>query len=198
MVGTVTFYFGSVAPANQIGTALANIKGNDVTSQTWAAAALIAAKVTPVVTMHIPFGGDNHSDNNLQAESDQYYTGVGAINALFTNLASLPGTLADQVSFATMNVFGRNLSGISKVTSRTGRDHWGNHNVMVMVGKNFKSSVVGGVVADSSGGYDANGINPSTGLASASGGIAGMMLASMLGKFSVTAIWAERSLPLER
>jgi hypothetical protein len=157
--------------ANQIGTALANIKGNDVTSQTWAAAALIAAKVTPVVTMHIPFGGDNHSDNNLQAESDQYYTGVGAINALFTNLASLPGTLADQVSFATMNVFGRNLSGISKVTSRTGRDHWGNHNVMVMVGKNFKSSVVGGVLADSSGGYAANGINPSTGLGSASGGI---------------------------
>jgi drug/metabolite transporter (DMT)-like permease len=28
--------------------------------------------------------------------------------------------------------------------------------------------------------------------------IAGMMLASALGKFSVTAIWAERSLPLER
>jgi hypothetical protein len=161
--------------ASQIGTALANIKGNDVTSQTWAAAALIAAKVTPVVTMHIAFGGDNHSDSNLQAESDQYYTGVGAINTLFTNLASLG--LSDQVTFSTMNVFGRNLSGISKVTSRTGRDHWGNHNVMVMVGKNFKSSVVGGVVPMSgstgASGYAANGIDSGSGMATASGDIPG-------------------------
>ena len=50
-------------------------------------------------------------------------------------LASLG--LLDKVTFAFWNVFGRNLDGISKVTSRTGRDHYGNHNVSVMIGKNF-------------------------------------------------------------
>jgi hypothetical protein len=157
--------------ANQLSATLSKITANDVNGQTWAAAALIAAKVTPVVTMHIPFGGDNHSDSNLQAESDQYYSGVAAINTLYTNLGTL--NLTDQVTFATMNVFGRNLSGISKVTARTGRDHWGNHNVMVMVGKNFKSSVVGGVVSLSGGGYGANDINSTSGAGVAGGDIPG-------------------------
>jgi len=35
-----------------------------------------------------------------------------------------------------MNVFGRDLSGTAKVTGRGGRDHFGNHGVMVMIGKN--------------------------------------------------------------
>ena len=54
-----------------------------------------------------------------------------------------------------MNVFGRNLNGIQKVTDRTGRDHFGNHSVMVMIGKNVKSSVIGGVVAATNGVYSA-------------------------------------------
>ncbi len=70
-----------------------------------------------------------------------------------------------------MNVFGRNLAGISKVTSRTGRDHWGNHNVTVMIGKNFKSCVVGGAVADSSGGYAASDIDSASGAAKSGGDI---------------------------
>ena len=48
-----------------------------------------------------------------------------------------------------MNVFGRNLNGIQKVTDRTGRDHYGNHSVMVMIGKNVKPGVIGGVIASS-------------------------------------------------
>ena len=163
--------------ASQLATTLANITANDVNGQLWAAGALIAAKVTPVVTVHISMGGDNHSDSNLQAESDQHVSGVTAMNKLLMNdttngvLASLG--LLDNVTFAFWNVFGRNLAGISKVTSRTGRDHWGNHNVSVMVGKNFKSSVVGGVTADSGndGGYAASGIDSATGAANASGDI---------------------------
>jgi hypothetical protein len=163
--------------ASQLATTLGNITANDVNGQLWAAGALIAAKVTPVVTVHISMGGDNHSDSNLQAESDQHVSGVTAMNKLLMNdttngvLASLG--LLDQVTFAFWNVFGRNLAGISKVTSRTGRDHWGNHNVSVMVGKNFKSSVVGGVTADSSndGGYAASGIDSATGASNASGDI---------------------------
>jgi hypothetical protein len=122
-------------------------------------------------------GGDNHSDSNLQAESDQHVSGITAMNKLLMNdttngvLASLG--LLDQVTFAFWNVFGRNLAGISKVTSRTGRDHWGNHNVSVMVGKNFKSAVVGGVTADSNndGGYAASGIDSATGASNNSGDI---------------------------
>src|SRR5579862_9779863 len=52
--------------AAQLATTLNSITANDVKGQSLAAAALIAANVTPVVTMHIPFGGDNHSDQNLQ------------------------------------------------------------------------------------------------------------------------------------
>ena len=163
--------------ASQLATTLANISANDLNGQLWAAGALIAAKVTPVVTVHISMGGDNHSDSNLQAESDQHVSGITAMNKLLTNdtangvLASLG--LLDQVSFAFWNVFGRNLAGISKVTSRTGRDHWGNHNVSVMVGKNFKSSVIGGVTADSSndGGYSASDIASATGAAMKGGDI---------------------------
>jgi hypothetical protein len=63
-----------------------------------------------------------------------------------------------------MNVFGRNLNAIAKVTSRTGRDHYGNHSVMVMIGKNIKQSVIGGVVATTTGGaYSAGDIDAATG-----------------------------------
>ena len=163
--------------ASQLATTLGNITANDTNGQLWAAGALIAAKVTPVVTCHISMGGDNHSDSNLQAESDQHVSGITAMNKLLMPdtsngvLASLG--LLDNVTFAFWNVFGRNLAGISKVTSRTGRDHWGNHNVSVMIGKNFKSSVVGGVTADSNndGGYAASGIDSATGASNNSGDI---------------------------
>ena len=83
--------------------------------------------------------------------------------------------LTDRVTFATMNVFGRNLNNISKLPapgsgSPGGRDHFGNHNVMVIIGKNVKSSVIGGVTADSKGTYVAAGIDSTTGAAMASGG----------------------------
>ena len=144
------------ALADQLATTLSAITTDDVKGQGLAAAALIAANVTPVVTMHIGFGGDNHTDANLQAEADQHVSGVAGIQQLMTSLAGLTDSagvsLTDRVTFATMNVFGRNLNGISKVTSRAGRDHYGNHSVMVMIGKNVKAGVYGGVVASGSGG----------------------------------------------
>jgi hypothetical protein len=155
--------------ASQLATTLNSITANDVKGQSLAAAALIAANVTPVVTMHIAFGGDNHSDQNLQAEADQTVSGVTGIQTLMTSLASL--NLTDKVTFATMNVFGRNLNGIAKVTSRAGRDHYGNHCVTVMIGKNVAPGVIGGITPDSSGAYVAAGISSATGAASASGDI---------------------------
>ena len=74
-----------------------------------------------------------------------------------------------------MNVFGRNLNNISKLPAPGSgspgvRDHFGNHNVMVMIGKNIKSSVIGGVTTDSKGTYVAAGIDSATGAPIASGG----------------------------
>jgi hypothetical protein len=157
--------------ADALSTTLSAISADDTKGQALAAAALIAAKVTPVVTLHISFGGDNHSDQNLQAEADQHVTGAQAIQQVQDALASL--TLTDKATFATLNVFGRNLNGISKVDSRTGRDHYGNHSVMVMIGKNVAPGVTGGVVASGSGGaYVASPIDSTTGQPSASGDIA--------------------------
>jgi Protein of unknown function (DUF1501) len=155
--------------AAALATTLNSITANDVKGQSLAAAALIAANVTPVVSMHIPFGGDNHSDQNLQQEADQTVSGVTGIQTLMTSLAGL--NLTDKVTFATMNVFGRNLNGIAKVTSRAGRDHYGNHCVTVMIGKNVAPGVIGGITAASSGAYVASGISSASGAASTSGDI---------------------------
>ena len=129
--------------AEQLATTLNAITGDDIKGQALAAAALIAANVTPVVTVHVPFGGDNHTDQDLQNETDQHITGVQGIQAVMDALAMLG--LTDKVTFATMNVFGRNLNAVAKVEGRTGRDHFGNHSVMIMIGKNISPCVVGGV-----------------------------------------------------
>ena len=119
------------ALAEQLGTTLTAITSDDVNGQALAAAALISANVTPVVTIHLSFGGDNHTDANLQAEADQHVSGVRGIQTVMNALGTLTDgagvSLTERVTFATMNVFGRNLSGIQKVTDRTGRDHYGNH-----------------------------------------------------------------------
>ena len=156
--------------ADALATTLNAITANDMKGQALAAAALIAAKVTPVVTVHIGFGGDNHSDQDLANEAAEHVTGVQGIQLIMDALTSL--SLSDKVTFATLNVFGRNLNGISKVTSRAGRDHYGNHSVTVMIGKNVAPSVIGGVTKNSSGAYVASGITSATGAASTSGDIA--------------------------
>ncbi|HEX5099830.1 MAG TPA: hypothetical protein VFV94_10040, partial [Polyangiaceae bacterium] len=53
-------------------------------------------------------------------------------------------------------VFGRNLNGISKTESRSGRDHYGNHSVAVMFGKNVAAGVTGGVT-NVTGGFGSSG-----------------------------------------
>jgi len=163
--------------ADTLADTLNMISNDNVAGQAQAAAALIAANVTPVVTVHIGFGGDNHTDSNLQAEADQHVSGIQGIQAVIDALAATKdasgNALLDRVTFATMNVFGRNLNNISKLSSTTnpgGRDHYGNHNVMVIVGKNVKPSVIGGVTADSKGTLVASGINSGSGASMATGG----------------------------
>jgi hypothetical protein len=147
--------------ADALATTLNAITADDVKGQGLAAAALISANVTPVVTMHIAFGGDNHTDTDLAGEATQTVTGVQGIQLLMDALAALG--LTDKVTFATMNVFGRNLNGIAKVDARTGRDHFGNHAVSVLIGKNIAPGVTGGVVQGTSGAFAASDIDSATG-----------------------------------
>ena len=148
--------------AQQLGTTLDAITSDDVNGQALAAAALFQANVTPVVTVRIAFGGDNHTDAALQAEADQHVSGVAGIQTMMNAMAT--AGLADKVTFATMNVFGRNLSGIQKVTDRGGRDHYGNHSVMVLIGKNVRPGVYGGVIpSGNSGAFAAGDIDSATG-----------------------------------
>jgi len=157
--------------ADQLATTLTSITSDNVQGQALAAAALFAANVTPVVTMRIAFGGDNHTDTNLQAEADQHVSGIAGIQQVMDALANL--SLSDKVTFATLNVFGRNLNSIAKAEARAGRDHYGNHAVMVMIGKNVKPSVIGGLTTPASGNaLQASAIDSATGAASASGDIA--------------------------
>jgi hypothetical protein len=160
--------------AESLATTLDAITDDKVTGQALAAAALIAAKVTPVVTLNIPFGGDNHTDADLYDEwfdhtdHDGSKRGVPGIQAVMDALASLQ--LTDAATFATMNVFGRDLCGTAKVDGRGGRDHFGNHAVMLMIGKNVNAGVSGGCTAIANGVFGASDIDGASGASLASGG----------------------------
>jgi hypothetical protein len=164
-------------------SALTSIKDNSVTSQITAAVTLIQMNVTPVIAIHIPFGGDNHTDAALASETAQTVSGVQAIHTLMTQLAS--AGLSDQVTFLSLNVFGRTLG----PSNTNGRNHNPNHQVSIAIGKPFKAGVIGGVgpVAND---YGALAIDSKTGagIAGTGGDIdAGSTLASF-GKTALAAV----------
>ena len=58
---------------------LATIKNNSADSQIQAAIILFQMKVTPVVVVHIDFGGDNHGDPELAGEVAGHQTGIATL-----------------------------------------------------------------------------------------------------------------------
>ncbi|MBS2022434.1 MAG: DUF1501 domain-containing protein [Deltaproteobacteria bacterium] len=142
---------------------LQNITDNGPDSQVLAALTLIRMRVTPVVGINIPFGGDNHTDTMLANETKQHVAGVNTINNLMTQLdaagtddvTGLPWK--DLVSFMTLNVFGRTFK-----NSDNGRNHHGDHHIMVMIGKAFQGSVIGGI-EPANNDYRATSIDSATG-----------------------------------
>ncbi len=118
---------------------LSSIKDNTAPSQVLAALALIQMNVTPVIALHIPFGGDNHRDIGLQTETAQTVSGVATIAGMMAQLAS--AGLADKVTFISLDVFGRTL-GPANVD---GRQHNPNHQVSITIGNSFRGGVIGGV-----------------------------------------------------
>jgi hypothetical protein len=161
--------------------ALTSITDNSADSQVQAALTLIQMKVTPVIAIHIPFGGDNHRDPGLAAETAQTVTGVATIVSLMQQLAV--AGLADNVTFMTLNVFGRTIG----PGNTDGRQHNENHQVSIAIGKPFRGGVIGGVgpvVKD----YGAQNVDSKTGQASPNGDIAASDTLGSFGKTMLTAV----------
>ncbi|MCL2447775.1 MAG: DUF1501 domain-containing protein [Polyangiaceae bacterium] len=154
---------------------LSSIKDNSATSQITAAVTLVQMKVTPVIAIHIPFGGDNHHDVGLATESAQTVSGVAAIGQLMSALAS--AGLTDQVTFLSLNVFGRTIG----PGNTDGRQHNANHQVSISIGKYLRGGVIGGV-APVGGDYGALPIQSTTGEGTTSGDIAAVDSLSSFGQ----------------
>jgi hypothetical protein len=116
------------------------VTDNGPISQITAAVGLVRLKVAPVISITLPFGGDNHADDGLANETTQTVDSVAALGQLMALLDQ--NGLSDKVTFASLNVFGRTL--LRKGTA--GRDHWPRHAVSLLVGKAVRAGVVGGVV----------------------------------------------------
>jgi hypothetical protein len=162
-------------------SSLSSIKDNSVASQITAAVALIQMNVTPVIAIHIPFGGDNHTDAALAKEAQQTVDGVAAIGSLMAQLAA--AGLSDQVTFLSLNVFGRTLG----PRNVDGRDHNENHQVSITIGKPFRGGVIGGV-APGGGDYAAVAINSATGAGGSGGDISPVESLASFGKTALAAV----------
>ncbi len=159
------------AISQQLLESLSTIKDNTADSQIIAAMALIQMKVSPVIAIHIPFGGDNHHDTGLTAEGQQTIAGMNTLGTLLANLkTAMPMDLSDLVTIMSLNVFGRTID----QTNTAGRQHNLNHQVSFCIGKPFKGGVYGGVAplpANMGGDYGCLPISSATGLGSTSGDI---------------------------
>ena len=147
---------------------LSTIDGNGETDQVLAASVLAAMNVSPVVTLRIDFGGDNHSDNEFVRETNETVEGVGHIQTLVEAVDSMrtEGVLRNDVIVGTLNVFGRDLAR----KGRRGRDHNGRHHCAVLIGEGLRGGVVGGIEPTGND-YQAQAIDSATGRASASGNV---------------------------
>jgi hypothetical protein len=162
-------------------SAFDSITDNSAASQITAAVALIQMKVTPVLAVHIPFGGDNHNDTALATETAQTVSGVGELVTLMQKLTA--AGLADQVSVISLNVFGRTLG----PGNTDGRQHNPNHQVSLAIGKPFRPGVVGGVTP-LDGDYSAMGLDSATGAASAAGDVPAIDTLASFGKTVLAAV----------
>ncbi|MEP7126864.1 MAG: hypothetical protein ABJE95_38390 [Byssovorax sp.] len=144
---------------------LDSIKSDDPDDQISAAITLILMKVSPVVTISIPFGGDNHTDLGLGQEAAEVVSGVARVKGVLDGLGA--AGLHDRATLALSNVFGRTFR-----DAKDGRTHNADHQVTVMIGKGVAGSVIGGI-RDLGPGKDfgASAIDSSTGLAADKGDV---------------------------
>jgi hypothetical protein len=145
---------------------LNDIVDNDIDSQIIAAVTLIQMKVTPVVAINIPFGGDNHSDPGLALETTENLSGIAALGRLMARLTS--AGLQDKVTFASLNVFGRTMSKTNPINNN-GRGHNEKHQMSVTISSAIKGGIIGGL-APVRNDYGCTPIDSATGAAAPGGG----------------------------
>ncbi|HEY1691869.1 MAG TPA: hypothetical protein VGG39_06890 [Polyangiaceae bacterium] len=165
---------------------LDSITDNTADSQVTAAIALIQMNVSPVIAIHIPFGGDNHHDAGLANETSQTVSGVQTLVNLMAALQS--ANLQDQVTFMSLNVFGRTIG----PGNTDGRQHNQNHQVSITIGKPFKGGVIGGV-APVQNDYGALPIDSKTGAGSTGGDVQAIDTLSAFGQTMMAAVGGDPS-----
>ncbi len=138
------------------------ITGNDQVNQLRAAPVLMAMNISPVLTLHLDFGRDNHADNNFVVETNQHLISIPALQSLMDELDQMKvdGHLNRDVIVGCLNVFGRTL----KKKGMGGRDHNAGHHCMVLMGDGVNGGIVGGIELNGAGSeYIAKPINSTTG-----------------------------------
>ena len=136
---------------------------------------------TPVLSIHVPFGGDNHRDVGLATETTQTVSGVAAIAALMQQLAS--AGLSDAVTLLSLNVFGRTIG----PGNTDGRQHNPKHQVSISISKPFRGGVIGGI-APVQKDYGALAIDSKTGAGAASGDFKAVDTLASFGKTMLAAV----------
>lgn len=163
------------ALSEQLLSDLSAIKDDGPAGQVIAAAVLVKMRVAPVVAISIGFGGDNHYDPALATEARETQAGVRGIADLLGRLRGYG--VADQTSFALLNVFGRTL----KKLGSAGRDHWGSHHTSLLIGAPFAPGVIGGL-QPGGGDYYASDLDSRSGAAAPGGDVPFAESLSALGK----------------
>lgn len=107
--------------------------------QALAAIALIQLNVAPVVTIHVPFGGDNHKDADLAVEAEQTLAAMESLTFLWDELRA--AGLSDRTTVASINVFGRSLVR----NAGGGRNHNAQHHCMFAFGPRVRPGIIGKV-----------------------------------------------------
>ncbi len=155
--------------SEELSSRVSGINGDDPTNQAKMIVALIQVNVAPVYTFGIPFGGDNHQDNDLSDEVQETTKAMEYIETLWKELKS--AGKQNDVVVTSLNPFGRTLLR----NSRGGRDHNGLHHGMFVFGQDIKPGIVGGLEPVRTGGkvteFKASAIQSNTGKARANGDI---------------------------
>ena len=151
---------------------LSNMTNNEAPAQIAASLLLFKLNVAPVTVIYLPFGLDNHNDQNFATlEVPQHKSSIGILATLEQSIAA--AGLQDQVTLCTHAVFGRQL-GIGATNNGMGRNHQSGHATSLIIGKNVRGGVTGGLkrntaAADSP--YSARGIDSASGTSNDAGDV---------------------------
>lgn len=147
---------------DQLGQNITDVDGNDAINQARMAVALAQINFSPVITLGIPFGGDNHGDSNLNDEVTDTLEAMEILKTLWQKIKE--ANLEESITFASLNTFGRDL--VRNTTG--GRDHNGEHHCLFTFGPKIQPGVIGGLkqrfVNNQAKDFTATGFNSSTGV----------------------------------